>query len=146
MLKLKSTTSFNNKLIKGKFEHENHISFSYVLLTDDKDYTFSKFGKSNIREHLIVRQELDELLFEISKCTWAELQDRSKMQLGGFESMKLTDLKPQVYKRAKLTRDVSTIVFRFGGNKYRLIGYKYPKSNVLYVLGFDLDFSAYNHG
>ena len=47
----------------------------------------------------------------------------------------------------QFSSDEKVIVFRFGINSgYRLLGIKGNDSNILYVIGYDFDFSAYDHG
>lgn len=130
---------------KHVIETPRHVNLSFELVTDDKNYTFHYFGK-NIRENLSARELLDNLLIEISKNGLVELGLRNKSQLGGFEAIPLAQIKPCIYKKINLTPDTSLLVFRFSG--YRMITYKPSDSgnDVLYILGYDFNYSAYDHG
>ena len=71
---------------------------------------------------------------------------RRKNEKHGAETLSMDDLRFAA-NGYQFSNDQKVIVFRFGGNSsYRLLGVKGNESNVLYVIGYDFDFSAYNHG
>jgi hypothetical protein len=46
-----------------------------------------------------------------------------------------------------LSEDSKIIVFRFNNQKSRILGVRSQECNsILYIIGYDWDFSAYNHG
>ena len=120
----------------------NKIAFSLEYLTKNKSYTFAFFD-GRIRDELQARQSLSELLKNLSAETWVGIAQIGKRTQCGFETLPAVQLNfsPDGYE---FSRDEKVWVFRFGSQQYRLIGIQ--DSNVLYVLGYDFDHSAYNHG
>lgn len=121
------------------------IAVSFNYLTSDKNYKFDYFG-TNLRKELDARKSLDELLKVINKSTWLDLQGLAKTTLGGFEKINYDSIKKSIFKNSDLTPDSVVYSFRFSSQNYRLIAFKYDKCTTLYVLGFDFDYSVYNHG
>lgn len=118
------------------------VVFSFEYLTKNKNYMFAYFA-DRIRDELQVRQSLSELLKALSTKTWVEVAQLDKRAQCGFETLPAIQLRfsPDGYD---FSRDEKVWVFRFGNQQYRLIGIQ--SDNVLYVLGYDFDYSAYNHG
>ena len=85
----------------------------------------------------------------VSQSSWEELRTKGKDN-GGFETMELSNFKRSIVnniKQKSLTNDTKLYVFRFGGNKYRLIGHKSSSCKAaIHILGFDFDHSLYEHG
>lgn len=146
MSKLKVKSQPSPKLTANVPAQDNYINFTYKFLTDDKDYTFDKLKNIDRKENVIARQGLDELLYELSRCRWVDILGRSKYQLGGFETMPAGDVSESVVKKCGLKAGAKLLSFRFCGDRYRLLGYKFTNSNTLYILGLDFRFSAYDHG
>ena len=147
MSKLKKLGNPLLKLTKQEISKPRNISVSFQMVTNERRYTFEQF-EENIRLGFQARKALDELLVELSSHTWRDLGKRRKEQFGGFESLSLSQIKSCLYKKSDLTPDMSVWVFRFSGKQYRLIAYKRAgdNENVLYILGYDFDHSAYDHG
>lgn len=82
-------------------------------------------------------------LTEISGETWVYWQSLSKNH--GIETFSAKQLKfsPSRYKFAS---DEKVIVFRFFNQDFRIIGFKDSRLPTYYIIGFDFDYSAYNHG
>lgn len=120
------------------------IAVSYEIITDDDNYIFKHFV--DIREQIKAREALDELLKEMCSNTWKDLQKRNKYQRGGFERISSADVKKSICKSKQLPTEADIIVFRFGGDKYRLLGYKRSRCHIFYILGYDFDYTAYDHG
>ena len=53
-----------------------------------------------------------------------------------------------IKKELRLADDSKIIVFRFGkSQKYRILGVQCKDcASILYIIGYDWDFSAYDHG
>ena len=81
---------------------------------------------------------------EISRHTLLELRDRGKESFGGFE--KLPRARIQFRPSWNLPEDENVLIFRFKSSDYRMLCVKDKKREVLYIIGFDFDFSAYDHG
>lgn len=73
-----------------------------------------------------------------------ELRDRGKESFGGFE--KLPRARIQFRPSWNLPEDENVLIFRFKSSDYRMLCVKDKKREVLYIIGFDFDFSAYDHG
>ena len=69
---------------------------------------------------------------------------------GGKELMEYSQIIFNAYdpnEELELAKDTKVWIVRFGGGKYRLIGYRSKKcQSIFHILGIDRDFSAYNHG
>lgn len=152
MSKLKKKTS-HSKISKDVVSNydcwnsEKFVLLSFAFVTGNKDYNFNYFESSRAREELSARIALDELLEELSKNTWQELTQRSKYQKGGFEKIPYSSCKESIFNKFKITPDTSIYSFRFGkGDAYRLLGIKPTSCHKLNILGYDFDYSAYDHG
>lgn len=147
MSRLKKLRNSLPKLKKQELNRPSNISISFQMVTTERNYTFERFNES-LRLGLRARQSLDDLLVELSSHTLRDLGMRRKDQFGGFEMIPVSQIKTCLCKRSDLTPDVSVWVFRFCKSQYRLIAYKYAgnNENVLYILGYDFDYSAYDHG
>ena len=126
------------------------IFFSFKYLTNQNKYSLDQFKKSqNIRDDINVLNMLHERLKLMSVEGWAGLEKRNKYQ-GGRELLDYSQINFNAYdpmNDLNLSNDTKIMSIRFGGNKYRLIGYKSKLCPaVFYILGIDKDFSAYDHG
>ena len=111
-------------------------------LTKDKKFNIKYFRDD--KEKLKAYGSFFYLVGSIQETDWLTLYQKSKAS--GLETIPSNQInfKPYNYK---LTPDEKVIVFRFYHGKYRLIGVKSAKNkDVLHVLGFDFDHSAYDHG
>lgn len=120
-------------------------SFSFSYLTKNKSYNFRHFEKvCNIRQEAEVYRQLDKLLLDLSINRWVDIICRDKEGFGGYESLTYDRLyfSPN---NLPLSSDTKISVIRFGNDDaYRLIGYW--KNPTLYILGYDFNHSAYDHG
>lgn len=137
-MKIKSRIS---SFSQTKSTHQSRITFSLEYITMNASHTFDYFGK-NMREELAARQSLSVLLKELSRRSWMEIAQIGKKTQCGFETLPAMQLRftPSGYE---FSRDEKVWVFRFGKQQYRLIGIQDDRT--LYVIGYDFDFSAYNH-
>ncbi len=130
----------------GKQSQQILLSFRY--LTRNKKHNLNKINKLKANEGNKIYRSIFKRIDEMSHMTWQELTNESR-KARGKELIEYGELKFKVEDPEdvlKLTADAKLHVFRCG-NDYRLIGYKGKAcTNVLYVIGFDFDFSAYNHG
>lgn len=144
----------NKPRLNRKNEEEIYsdvISFAFCSLTKNKD---KKYGLTRMKEvhktDKSVHDKFMRLLTEISAIGWLEISNRGKKQLGGAETIEVSQLKHNITDnlRHEVQKDTRVHVFRFGnGDAYRMIAYR-PKynSNILYILGFDFDYTLYDHG
>ncbi len=150
----KLKTEENNKIsphvsLKEPYcaQWKEDILFEFGHITDKKDYSLNVLLNSDDRKAL---QSYFELLSAISEATWEELKIRSKKIKGGYEMLEYSNFNTLIANKynSNMSLDTKLLVFRFGkGDAYRMIGYKsHNCSRVIHVLGFDLDFSLYDHG
>ena len=137
----------NNKSEAYCKQWEEDILFEFGHITNQKGYSLKDLFELNDKKAL---KAYFELLEAISKSTWVELQKRAKDTKGGFEMLRYDCFCKNiadVYNR-NMSKDTGLLIFRFGNaDKYRMIGYKSHNCNrTLHVLGFDLDFTLYDHG
>ena len=119
------------------------IGFSFKHLTTNSDYNFSYFSKSK-NECLKSKASLYDRIEEITKSPWIHWHNLSKFN-GGIETLPASSIKFRPDKYVFSDGD-KVIVFRFNSDKCRIIGFKTESSSNYYVIGFDFDYSAYNHG
>lgn len=124
---------------------ENKISVSFQFLTKNNRHNFNFFSKTNFRLKTSAFEQLFEFLQTLTSKTQLEIANLPKER--GFELIALSQLK---FKPAlTLGQDTKICVFRFGDNSnggdYRLLGFFEHGQNVLEIIGFDFDYSAYNH-
>lgn len=134
--------SINNRFLLS------HISFSLKYLTNNKNFNFSYFGK-DIRK--------SQSAYEMFLIRMQELckQDMKLAKING----KISGCEPIPYKQLSLSmqaicdsveiisKESILSVFRFGENKYRILcktDLSHP--NLLHIIAFDFNYSAYNHG
>lgn len=121
------------------------LSFKYSI--KNKNYTIKKVVEARDKCNKIMKN-LFQKYEEISNLTWKELQNRPKET--GYEMIpisrfyiKLDNIKDDL----NLSEDSKIIVFRFHNQDYRLLGVRSQEcSSILYIIGYDWDYSAYDHG
>lgn len=143
--KLKLNVNDKDSVVGGCRNGTSMPLFSFAHITKSKEYNFYHF-KDKYRNEYECRKKLDELLMVLSTTTWKDLMSRNKTQQGGFEILSYEKIKPKS-PNLTLSNDSNIFVFRFGNSdEYRLMGWKKDGCQVLYVIGYDFDFSAYDHG
>lgn len=135
---------------KQKASHEQKpkvpqkIAVSFADLTTNKDYNFDYFSGSDLKGKLKAFEQFTAFLQRLTSQTRLDISKKSKKDDCGLETidLKFLKFKPNV----SLGSDTKIDVFRFGNGKYRLIGFfEKEQDNVLKILGFDFDYSAYEH-
>lgn len=119
--------------------------FSFRALTSNPRYNLDAMPSGSEKE--ITLSGLYHRLRELSRETWLYWGQQRK-QLG-LETMAAKDLNFSPGGGVELPRDKTIYIFRFdtyqGSNKGRIIGYKDDPCAVLHIIGFDIDFRAYDH-
>lgn len=122
------------------------VLFEFGHITTQKGYSLNDLFELNDNKAL---KSYFELIETISKSTWVELQTRSRFTKGGFETLEYWRFYKKIANEynKEMSEDIKLYVFRFGNaDKYRMVGYKsHNCSRTFHVLGFDLDFSLYDH-
>lgn len=116
------------------------VAFSFKYLTTEKKYNFGKLDKGGKREWCTA---LFERTVEISSESWLTWLNKEKGV--GIETIPAESLNFSPKDRC-FSPDEKVAIFRFNKGRGRIIGIKESKSPVFYVIGFDTDYSAYNHG
>lgn len=122
---------------------EQSVCFSFRYLTQNRKHNFEFLGSGDGAR--LARRLLTSLA-EISRFTWSELERKGKMH-GGYEEIPASKLRSEITDQIDfdLPEDLQLLVFRFGNG--RMLGIKDPScTSVFFVLGFDWDYSLYNHG
>lgn len=133
-----------SKIILEKKEPE-YISCSFRYLTTNKKYLISdhsKFKKNN-KEKLKCYEELFYKLKEMQSMPWSEFMLMPKNI--GQETINYSQMNIEP-NNLTITKDSKVHSIRFCNQNYRIIGYKDEKLPILHIIGFDLDYSAYDHG
>lgn len=124
------------------------VSFSFKYLTDNKSFNFEYFG-SDMRNRHDAYEALCKRLQELSDYGIEKLMNMQKKQ--GCESIPYSDFydsfKSVLNKVEVVSKDSKLWIFRFSSGNYRIIAKSNVlDGNILYIIGFDFDYSAYDHG
>lgn len=120
--------------------------FSLGYLTSNSRYNFSYCDKEGESKGHLMASAIIRRLDEISKKTWQYWGALDKKS--GYEKLDYSRL--DFSASVKLTPDENVYVFRF---KYknpdskdgRILGIREDACPVFEIIGFDFDYSAYNH-
>ena len=146
MSKLKSTAKkpIVSKLSVAQFLDVSFPVFNFRHLTTNQNFTFDKFSSNTKYEKGNFTIALLDKLVILSKSTWKDLSLLNKYQ--GYETIEYSQLNFTA-TALSLKKDMKVFVFRFASDRARIIGYKSEANpNILFIIGYDFDFSAYNHG
>ena len=120
--------------------------FSFRALTSNSRYNLDDLPHGTERE--VTLSLLYTRLRELSRETWLYWGQLRKQF--GLETMEVKDLNFSPGGGIELPKDQTIYIFRFdtyqGANKGRIIGYKDDPCAVLHIIGFDVDFKAYDYG
>ena len=129
---------------EAKPKVESKISITLEHLTSNKNYNFDFFGK-NFRAKTQALEYFIEFLALLTAKTRLEIISLPKEEKCGLEQIPFQQIKIKP-RNIELGQDTDVTVFRFGaGNKYRLLGFFSIKEPVLNIIGFDFNFTAYEH-
>ncbi len=124
---------------------EQHPWFSFRYMTANTahslDFLKSINDKGATLSCLLARLE------ELSRQPWLYWTQQPRQT--GLETMPYDRLSFSPNSQAGLTKDTTMYIFRFdtyqGKGKGRIIGFKRAPCAVFHIIGYDLDFSAYEH-
>lgn len=122
----------------------NCLTFSFAHITTNNKFCFKTF--KNHRDELIAYRYLFEILEELSQKTWVELLSKNKFL--GIETIPYGEIHFKASNEDNLVKNDTKIqIMRFGPNKkYRLLGFKLDNDPTFFIIGYDFNFNAYNHG
>lgn len=125
-----------------KCSSDQYPSFSFRYLTTNRRYNFSAVPPDG--DHDSTYDALFLRLVEISSESWTYWgQLRKEM---GYETIPYGQIRFQASGLPFISNDSKIIVFRFNGGSMRILGYKKAPCATLQIIGFDFDYSAYDHG
>lgn len=120
----------------------DYPSFSFEFLTKQNEYSFNYF-KHDLQASEQAKAALIDKFLVLSSEDWTDLEQLNKRT--GFEMIPAREVKISL-DQIKVEKPTNLIVFRFDQQRFRLIGFKIKNNPVFYILGFDFDYDAYNHG
>lgn len=125
-----------------------HFIFSFKYLQTRGHCSFEYF-KKDIRAKTEAHEAFIQILHKMSQKTIDDIIGERKAN--GFEMMPLSSFKSKyqeiLLNTGIVSRDSKLIVIRFNSGRYRIIGKMDASAqNVIHVILFDFDFSAYDHG
>ena len=141
----------NNSVKKSEniVESRPLVSFNFKYLTDNKKFNFDYFKDMRIRHDAY--KTLCDRLQELSAYDVMTLRGMSKQQ--GCEAIPYSDFNDSfqavLNKVEIVSKDSKLLIFRFNKGNYRIIvksGILDKHENILHIIGFDFDYSAYDHG
>ena len=144
-LKEQSRPKISNEKITGSLQAESRkIAFSFQHVTTNNRYNWN-FFKKRIRDELQAHNDLLERLKELSNETWLSLFEKPKKS--GAETLPRTMLKfdPDRSIYEERVNEDQFISIRFASQQYRLLGMRKKNSSTFFIIGYDFDFSAYDH-
>lgn len=130
----------NNKL-RISFKQDYYI-FDFKYLTKNKKYNFKYFDK-NKNDKLKAYDNLMEKIVDISNYSTENFNLLNKEK--GLETISINQLNFKS-NGLEMSDDDKFISIRFNSSNYRLICIKsIHYKNVLHIIGFDFNHSAYKH-
>lgn len=139
----KDTSKVQNKECVNE---RGRVIFSFCYMTSNPIHNFKYYKKADKNNELLARQHLSQFLMELSSNTWMEIGKRRKDQKCGIDSIPYNRI---VFSPVELSpsEDSKVFSFRFGNaDSFRLLGIKEKDCPVLHIIGYDFNFSAYDHG
>ena len=134
----KNRVSGKSKVTLSEKQCDQYPAISYRYMTTNKQYSLK-----DKCEPIALAHALHKRLLEITQKSWLFWSQQDKNY--GFETLEFSriKIKPSGYE---LTGDEKIFIFRFNSSNCRILGFRKDSCPTLYILGFDLKFSAYNHG
>lgn len=124
------------------------ICFGFKYLTTNSHYNFDIFAKDKSKKCLAYEELISKMQF-LSQINVAESAMLGK-ELGS-ESFPVSQFSKSIQEICKgvdiISGDSKLVVFRFCHKDYRLICKNdIMHANLMHVIAFDFDYSAYDHG
>jgi hypothetical protein len=115
--------------------------FCFKHLTTNKSYNFDYF--KNSKELNEAKSIILDKLIETQSKTWLELHQLNKRL--GIETLPYSKIRFSS-NDYEISKEQNIYVFRLNSQNWRMLGIKSEiNKDVLHIIGFDFDFSAYNH-
>lgn len=146
--KIRDNKKPKDEIGKTTIQPLGNISFSFKYLTSNKNHSFDYFN-SDMRNCYTAYEALVERMRELCCIDMDCAKARGKVS--GCEPIPYKRLSSSMKSICDsvevISKDSSLSVFRFNQNNYRLLcktDLNHP--NLLYIIGFDFNYSAYDHG
>jgi len=138
-----SKTTYGQSLMGG--DCDQYPTFSFRHLTTHSDYNLNYYSSNQVREMQTAKQNLYDRMEELCKNNWLYWMTLGKQR--GLETLEYSRLKFGPHE-LELLKDEKVFIFRFKAQNddARIIGYRKGKCPILHVIGYDFNFSAYDHG
>ena len=133
--------------VEGHFPQVKKICFGFSHLTTNNHYGLKAF--SQLSKKADTYEDLIRKFADWSTLNANEAKSRGKkLGLERIPYKQLSKAMKQICDGTQIVSKDSTVcVFQFHNHDYRLICKEdMIHSNIMHVIAFDLDFSAYNHG
>ena len=147
MSKVKKHTE-NNKISRTAVKRGGNCpqipAFSFAYLTANNIFNLNYFTDTNDKKAAI--ENIFERLLEICQNDWKYWHALPREQ--GVEMISVGGINLTPSKK-RLMPDEKVIIFRmkgYAGKSARILGIREEGCPILYIIGFDFNFSAYNHG
>lgn len=136
----------NSKISKRESQIYEKIIFDLGYMTENKKYSFRCFRDS--KEELEAYRYFHEKIKKLSKKRIIDIINYTKVQ--GFEKLSYSmfneNFKTILDNSGIVSKDSRLTIFRFAQNDYRIICKEdIYQSNIMHIVGFDFDYSAYKH-
>lgn len=145
-VKKKSKEKFSQQRAREATEAiiwSEYPAFSFTHITKNNAFNMSHFT-SGSRDMERCMSKLYEKLEKLSVHRWRDLLGLNKR--AGIEFIPMHKLNFEPADSLIVSKDEKFISARFNGQDYRIIAVKQDKCPIMHVIGFDFDFSAYDHG
>ena len=127
---------------------EKTISISLCYLSKNKNRNFNFFSDKNLRQKEKVLTDFFDFVKRLTGKTRLEILSKNKSSDCGFENLNFQNIKFKP-DGVELSKDTNISVFRFGdnnsGGNYRVLGFFSEDNPIFNIIGFDFDYSAYEH-
>lgn len=123
----------------------NHPVFCFKYITTNSRYNYGYFGKKQRVEKLNCIESLFSKIEEWTNGSWKEMFAKPKQT--GIETIVYGDItfESKVCNNFSLAKDTKIIIMRYNSSNQRILGVKRDKCPIFHIIGYDFDFSAYNH-
>lgn len=136
----------NKVKIRRGADCEQYPAFSFQYLTTNSSYNFDFFTRTMTQDKKEAQCQLVEKINELSRHTWQEISGLGKGL--GYETLENFEVSfsPNFKGKHQMSADSKYIVIQFNHHRMRIIGVRIDSCPILYIVGYDFDFSAYHHG
>ena len=126
---------------------DQHPWLSFRYMTTSKSHSLKFLDGLDANERDITLQGLFSQLEELARHSWLEWMENRKKT--GLETLSYGELNFSPAQEKELTKDTTLYIFRFdtyqGTGQGRIIGFKRAPCATYHIIGYDFNFTAYQH-